>query len=296
MNKSRLVPAFFICRGAGLKSFKFKEKSLPLDHAHVMGILNVTPDSFSDGGQFAGVEQAMTHARQMVAAGAAIVDVGGESTRPGAAPVSLQQEMDRVLPVVESLTKNVDTIISVDTSSPEVMTEAAALGAHLINDVRALQRSGAMAAAAMTGLPVCLMHKQGEPDSMQDDPVYADVMTDVHDFFVERIAACHRAGIEQHQIILDPGFGFGKLLNHNLTLLNRLDQLTIGGCPLLVGMSRKRMIGEVLNKAVNDRLNGSLALAAAAVMNGAWIVRVHDVAETVDVVRMLNAVKQENLA
>ncbi|WP_243645846.1 dihydropteroate synthase [Reinekea marinisedimentorum] len=279
-----------------MKSFKFKEKSLPLDHAHVMGILNVTPDSFSDGGQFAGVEQAMTHARQMVAAGAAIVDVGGESTRPGAAPVSLQQEMDRVLPVVESLTKNVDTIISVDTSSPEVMTEAAALGAHLINDVRALQRSGAMAAAAMTGLPVCLMHKQGEPDSMQDDPVYADVMTDVHDFFVERIAACHRAGIEQHQIILDPGFGFGKLLNHNLTLLNRLDQLTIGGCPLLVGMSRKRMIGEVLNKAVNDRLNGSLALAAAAVMNGAWIVRVHDVAETVDVVRMLNAVKQENLA
>lgn len=258
-----------------------------------MGILNVTPDSFSDGGRYSRLDLALNHAEQMVADGAAIIDVGGESTRPGAAPVSLSQEMDRVLPIVESLAKNLDTIISVDTSSPELMTEAAALGAHLINDVRALQRAGAVQAAAHSGLPVCLMHIQGEPGSMQDNPVYTDVMDDVHNFFVERLEACNHAGIQQDQILLDPGFGFGKLLGHNLTLLNRLDQLTIGGCPLLVGMSRKRMIGEVLNKEIDDRLNGSLALAAAAVMNGAWIIRVHDVPETVDVVRMLNAVKQE---
>jgi dihydropteroate synthase len=278
-----------------LNSFVFKNKSLPLNQAHVMGILNVTPDSFSDGGRFNRQDRALKHAEQMIQAGAAIIDIGGESTRPGAVPVSLQEEMERVLPVVELLAANLDTVISVDTSSPALMTEAAALGAHLINDVRALQRDGALEAAAETGLAVCLMHKQGEPESMQDDPVYADVMNDVCEFFVERIHTCEQAGIAKSKIILDPGFGFGKRLNHNLVLLNRLNQLIIDDCPLLVGMSRKRMIGEVLNKEVDDRLYGSLALAAAAVMNGAWIVRVHDVAETVDVVRMLNAIKQESL-
>lgn len=261
-----------------------------------MGILNVTPDSFSDGGKFNKVDHALKHAEQMIANGAAIIDVGGESTRPGAAPVTLQQEMDRVLPIVEGLSSRLDTIISVDTSSPELMLEAAALGTHLINDVRALQKPGALEAASSTGLPVCLMHKQGEPKDMQDDPSYSDVISDVREFFSERLSACVEHGINKDKILLDPGFGFGKLLGHNLTLVNRMEQLSVDGCPLLVGMSRKSMIDGVLNKPVDERLYGSLALAAASVMKGAWIVRVHDVAETADVVRMLNAVKQESTA
>lgn len=260
-----------------------------------MGILNVTPDSFSDGGRFSECDAALRQAEQMVVDGTALIDVGGESTRPGAKPVPLQQEMDRVLPVVERIAKELDTIISIDTSSPELMAEAARLGGHLINDVRALQKPGALASVAEAGLPVCLMHKQGEPKDMQNNPVYRDVVEEVRAFFTERISACQAAGIDRQNIILDPGYGFGKLLAHNLTLVNRLSELAVDGLPLLVGMSRKSMIDGVLKRSVDERLYGSLALAAAGVMNGAWIVRVHDVAQTVDVVKMINAVKQETV-
>ncbi|WP_187265506.1 dihydropteroate synthase [Reinekea thalattae] len=278
-----------------MSMFKFKDRQLSLDQSHVMGILNVTPDSFSDGGQHKHLDDALVRAEQMVAEGAAFIDVGGESTRPGAEPVSLQQEMDRVLPVVEALASRVDALISVDSSSAAVMTESAKLGAHLINDVRALQREGALQAAASTGLPICLMHKQGEPVNMQDNPEYENIISDVAEFFQQRINACHHVGIDTDRLILDPGFGFGKRLEHNLLLLNRLSDIQVDQLPLLVGMSRKTMIGDVLNKPVDQRLYGSLALAAAAVMKGAWIVRVHDVAETVDTVRMINAVKQEHV-
>jgi len=275
--------------------FLFKDKPLARNVAHVMGVLNVTPDSFSDGGAYNRLDSALRQAEKMIVDGASIVDVGGESTRPGAKPVSSTEELDRVLPVIEALTANVDTIISVDTSTPEVMVESAKLGAHLINDVRALQRQGAMEAAVLTGLPVCLMHMQGQPESMQESPEYIDVVNEVRNFFSDRISECVHAGIDRDQIILDPGFGFGKALEHNLRLVNRMSGLAESGLPLLVGMSRKSMIGAVLNKPVDQRLAASLALASAAVMNGAWIVRAHDVAETVDVVRMLNAVRLERL-
>jgi dihydropteroate synthase len=277
------------------QEFHFRDKSLTLDRSHVMGILNVTPDSFSDGGMFRHREAALTQALQMIRDGAAIIDVGGESTRPGAEPVSLQEEMDRVLPVVELLAKETDTIISVDTSSPELMLEVAELGAHLINDVRALQKPGALGAAAQTGLSVCLMHMQGQPDSMQADPAYQNVVEDVKSFFDLRVQACTKAGIPNDRILLDPGFGFGKRLEHNLKLVNRLPALSVSEMPLLVGMSRKSMIGTVLNKPIEQRLEGTLALTAAAVMAGVFIIRVHDVPQNVDVVRMLNAVRQEEV-
>ena len=264
---------------------------LDLTHPQVMGILNVTPDSFSDGGQFRQRDAALRHAAAMVAAGATLIDVGGESTRPGAAAVSCEEELARVIPVVEAIAAELDVIISVDTSTAEVMRESARAGAGLINDVRALQRPGALAAAAESGLPVCLMHMRGEPTTMQQDPQYADIVSEVESFLQARIEACVAAGIARERLVLDPGFGFAKTLDHNLRLFKHLEALHAFGLPLLVGVSRKSMIGKVLGHEVGGRLYGSLGLAALAVAKGAHILRVHDVAETVDVVRMIAAVE-----
>ncbi|NMX33181.1 dihydropteroate synthase [Pseudomonas sp. WS 5413] len=264
---------------------------LDLAHTHVMGILNVTPDSFSDGGRFSQLDAALRHAAAMVAAGATIIDVGGESTRPGARAVSPVEEMERVAPIVERIHRELDVIISVDTSTPAVMRETARLGAGLINDVRSLQRDGALDAAAATGLPVCLMHMLGEPGTMQDAPHYDHLVAEVTEFLVDRIAQCAAVGIAPERIILDPGFGFAKTLQHNLSLFKHMESLHALGRPLLVGVSRKSMIGMALNRPVGERLYGGLALAAFAVAKGARILRVHDVAETVDVVRMIEAVE-----
>lgn len=264
---------------------------LDLSRPHVMGILNVTPDSFSDGGQHAGVDAALRHADAMLAAGATFIDVGGESTRPGARIVSPNEELERVAPVVEAIARELDVIISVDTSTPAVIREAARLGAGLINDVRSLSRDGALQAVAGSGLPVCLMHMRGEPGDMQNDPRYDDVASEVVSFLRERMEACAAAGIPADRVVLDPGFGFAKNFAHNLSLFNRLEQLHTLGRPLLVGVSRKSMVGQALQRDVSHRLYGSLALAALAVAKGASILRVHDVAETVDVVRMIAAVQ-----
>ena len=263
---------------------------LDLAHTHVMGILNVTPDSFSDGGRFAALDAALRHAEAMVQAGATLIDVGGESTRPGAPVVLPQEELDRVAPVVERIARELDVIISVDTSAPIVMTEVARLGAGLINDVRSLRREGALQAAATTGLPVCLMHMLGEPGDMQDNPRYDDLVGEVSAFLVDGMARCAAAGIGPERIVLDPGFGFAKTLQHNLSLFKHMEALHALGRPLLVGVSRKSMVGQTLNRPVAERLYGSLALAALAMTKGARILRVHDVAETVDVVRMIAAV------
>ncbi|MGJ7474972.1 dihydropteroate synthase [Pseudomonas fulva] len=264
---------------------------LDLSRTHVMGILNVTPDSFSDGGRFSQRDEALRHAEAMVAAGATLIDVGGESTRPGARPVSVTEELERVAPMVEAIHRHLDVVVSVDTSTPAVMREAARLGAGLINDVRALERDGALDAAAATGLPVCLMHMRGEPGTMQDDPHYDDVTEDVARYLQQRMMACADAGIEADRIVLDPGFGFAKTLAHNLSLFKHLEALQRLGRPLLVGVSRKSMIGLTLERPVGERLYGSLALAALAMTKGASILRVHDVAQTVDVVRMIAAVQ-----
>ncbi|NNB60957.1 dihydropteroate synthase [Pseudomonas fragi] len=263
---------------------------LDLAHTHVMGILNVTPDSFSDGGRFAPLDAALRHAEAMVLAGATLIDVGGESTRPGAPVVSPQAELDRVAPVVECIARELDVIISVDTSAPIVMTEVARLGAGLINDVRSLRREGALQAAAATGLPVCLMHMLGEPGDMQDNPRYEDLVGEVSAFLADSMVRCAAAGIGPERIVLDPGFGFAKTLQHNLSLFKHMEALHALGRPLLVGVSRKSMVGQTLNRPVAERLYGSLALAALAMTKGARILRVHDVAETVDVVRMIAAV------
>lgn len=264
---------------------------LDLAHPQVMGILNVTPDSFSDGGRFRQRDEALRHAAAMVAAGASLIDVGGESTRPGALQVSADEELQRVAPVVEAIAAELDVIISVDTSCPQVMRESARLGAGLINDVRSLRREGALQAAAESGLPVCLMHMQGEPETMQKNPHYDDLLAEVQAFFAERMAACAAAGIAAERIILDPGFGFAKNLQHNLSLFKHMQVLHGFARPLLVGVSRKSMIGQALGREVDQRLAGGLALVALAVAKGACILRVHDVAETVDVVRMIAAVE-----
>ncbi|MFZ2319142.1 MAG: dihydropteroate synthase [Pseudomonas sp.] len=264
---------------------------LDLAHPQVMGILNVTPDSFSDGGRFRQRDEALRHAAAMVAAGASLIDVGGESTRPGAMQVSADEELQRVAPVVEAIAAELDVIISVDTSCPQVMRESARLGAGLINDVRSLRREGALQAAVESGLPVCLMHMQGEPETMQKNPHYDDLLAEVQAFFAERMAACAAAGIAAERIILDPGFGFAKNLQHNLSLFKHMQVLHGFARPLLVGVSRKSMIGQALGREVDQRLAGGLALAALAVAKGACILRVHDVAETVDLVRMIAAVE-----
>ncbi len=265
------------------------QKTLDLDKPVVMGILNVTPDSFSDGGKFVDVDRAITHAKQMMAQGASIIDVGGESTRPGAQPVTIDDELERVVPVIEALT-SLDVWISVDTSKAEVMTAAAGAGADLINDVCALRQAGAIEAAAATGLPICLMHMQGEPRTMQADPSYDDVLHDVSEFLTDRIEACELAGIAPDRLVLDPGFGFGKTLAHNLELLANLDHLIESfELPLLVGVSRKSMFGQLLNAPLDQRLAGGLAAAVAAAQQGAHIIRVHDVRETVDALTVLAA-------
>jgi len=259
-----------------------------------MGILNTTPDSFSDGGRYyqnnrIAVDKALRHAELMLQQGASIIDVGGESTRPGAAPVSVQEELERVIPLLEALVQRFDALVSVDTSTATVITEAARAGASLINDVRALSRAGALEAAADAGLPVCLMHMQGSPQTMQLQPHYSDLVEEVAAYLAARAEACRSVGIPADQILVDPGFGFGKTLNHNFQLLRELPRLAQLGYPLLVGMSRKSMIGNLLGRTVDERLAGSLAAALLGVQNGAAIVRVHDVAQTADVLKVLAA-------
>ncbi len=256
-----------------------------------MGILNLTPDSFSDGGRFLARDAALRHAEGMAAAGAAIIDIGGESTRPGAQPVSVEQELERVVPVIEALAAETSVPLSVDTSKPQVMREAVAAGAGLINDVLALRIPGALEAAAETGVPVCLMHMQGEPRTMQQEPTYQDVVAEVSAFLAERVAACEAAGIGRERLLLDPGFGFGKTLSHNLVLLRDLSSLGSLGLPLLVGISRKSMIGSLLGGVpVDQRLHGNVAAAVVAVMRGAAIIRAHDVRETVEALKLVAAV------
>lgn len=267
---------------------------LDLSYPRVMGILNVTPDSFSDGGRHVAIDDALRHAEQMLAQGAAIIDVGGESTRPGAEQLSPGEELDRVAPVIERLVRELDALVSVDTSCAQVMQEAAALGAGMLNDVRSLEGEGALAAASATGLPVCLMHRQGEPRDMQLAPHYdVPIEEAVVDYLAERIAACEAGGLRRERLLVDPGFGFGKTVEHNLRLLNRMQQLAVLELPLLVGMSRKSMIGKVLGRPVEERLAGGLALASLAVERGARIVRVHDVSPVMDAVNMTWAVLEE---
>lgn len=255
----------------------------------VMGVLNLTPDSFSDGGRFTGHDAALQHARAMVDAGADIIDIGGESTRPGASDVSVQQELDRVIPVLEALSRQLDVVLSVDTSKAEVMRAAAQSGAGFINDVYALRREGALETAAGLGLPVCIMHMQGEPRSMQSQPHYEDVVQEVSDFLLGRAQAAIDAGIAREHIILDPGFGFGKTIEHNLALIQALPRIRSLGFPVLAGLSRKSILQTLTGRPVEERLAGSLALALAAAAGEADIIRVHDVAQTVDALRVMAA-------
>jgi dihydropteroate synthase len=270
--------------------WRCRNRIIDLSRPVVMGILNVTPDSFSDGGRYAAVDAAIVRAREIVAEGAAIIDVGGESTRPGAAGVEPSVEAARVLPVIEGITASCDAAISIDTSKPEVMTAAVAAGACIINDIYALRAPGARAAAARLKAGVCLMHMQGEPRTMQDSPHYNDVIAEVLEFLLRERRTCVDAGMSEDSIALDPGFGFGKNLEHNLTLLRELPRFAALDAPLLVGVSRKSVIGKILGKPLHERLHGGLGLAALAVCRGARIVRTHDVAATVDAVRCVNAV------
>lgn len=265
-------------------------RALDLSRTAIMGILNITPDSFSDGGIFLTREAAVARAVEMVEEGADLIDVGGESTRPGAQSVSVQEELDRVIPVIEAIARAVVVPISIDTSKPEVMRAAVAAGAGLINDVRALREIDAVATAADLAVPVCLMHMQGEPRGMQHNPSYKDVVAEVGSFLEARIAACEAAGIDRCRLVLDPGFGFGKTVAHNLELLRRLSEFNGFGLPILAGLSRKSMIGALFGLPVNERLYASVALAVTAVQNGAKILRVHDVRATREAIRMWEAV------
>jgi len=259
------------------------------DKPLVMGILNATPDSFSDGGQFNSLQRALEQAERMVEAGVDIIDIGGESTRPGASAVSLQQELDRVIPLISAI-KHLGKPISIDTSKAEVMTESVAAGAAMINDVRALQEPGALSAAVAAQVPVCLMHMQGQPRTMQQTPHYKQVTADVKRFLTQRINACCDAGMDRSMLSIDPGFGFGKSLAHNITLLQQLEQLHDLSLPVLVGLSRKSMIGEITGQPVEQRLAGSIAAVMIAAIKQAKIIRVHDVEETVDAIKMFHAV------
>jgi len=263
-----------------------KGKPLDLSRPQVMGVLNITPDSFSDGGDFFAPEKAVQHALQMEADGAAIIDIGGESTRPGAQPVPEADEIRRIVPVIEALQSRLEVPISIDTQKPGVMRAAIRAGAGFINDVNALRAPGALEAAAESGVPVCLMHMQGDPRAMQDDPQYADVVDEVKAFLQQRLSACEQAGIGSEQILLDPGFGFGKTVHQNLQLLARLGELEHPGYPVVVGLSRKSMIGKLLGLEVGERLPASIALAVLAVERGATLVRSHDVAATWQALQM----------
>lgn len=265
--------------------------TLDLSNPCVMGVLNVTPDSFSDGGRFTSTASAVDHALRMAEAGAHFIDVGGESTRPGAQPIDEEEELRRVIPVIEKIVAQSSVLVSIDTSKPRVMREAVAAGASLINDVYALRAAGALEAAANAPAGICLMHMRGEPRTMQIDPVYGDAVAEVRTFLEERVQACEVAGIELNRLLLDPGIGFGKQLQHNLTLLARLAELSIRGRPVLIGVSRKSMFGSLLGRAVDQRLAGGLAVATAGVLAGASVVRTHDVAETVDAIKVAAALK-----
>jgi len=264
--------------------------ALDLDVPVVMGVLNVTPDSFSDGGRYLDLPSALAHAERMASEGAAIIDVGGESTRPGAAPVDAGEEMQRVIPLIERLIGRLDLPISVDTSKPEVMRAAIAAGASMVNDVTALRDPDALEAVARSDVAVCLMHMQGEPRTMQGAPRYTDVLAEVRGFLRDRVAHCVAAGIPASRLVVDPGFGFGKTLEHNLELLRHLSEIAADGAPVLVGLSRKNMIGQLTGRITGERLGGSIALAMLAVLAGARIVRAHDVGPTMDALRIVAAV------
>ena len=274
------------------------QRVLSLDTPQIMGVLNVTPDSFSDGGQLLSNEgllhdRLLERASQMVADGAAILDIGGESTRPGAAPVSSQEELDRVMGAVQLIAPRLDVILSIDTSTPEVMREAAQAGAGLLNDVRAFSREGAMAAAVASQLPVSLMHMSDEPDRMQEQTEYVDVVTDVKAFLAHRIAACREAGIAKDQVMIDPGFGFGKTVAQNYEMLRRLEEFASFDLPILVGVSRKSMIGAITGRPASERVVPSAVLAVMAAARGASVIRVHDVAETADALAVWQATEGE---
>lgn len=272
----------------------FRGRKVVFNCPKVMGVLNVTPDSFSDGGRYSQVDQALKQAQLMVDQGATFIDVGGESTRPGATEVATQVELDRVIPVIEAIARNIDTIITIDTSKPEVMETAVESGASMINDVRALSKPKALETAAKLAqkydVPTCIMHMQGSPETMQYQPQYAHVVDEIIEFFRLQIERLVSAGFDYKQIMLDPGFGFGKSLDHNYQLLKHFTQLTQFDLPVLAGMSRKSMIGKLLNREINERLAGDIAAATIAAMNGASIIRVHDVAQASDAMKIVEKI------
>lgn len=273
---------------------KANNKTLVLDPPHVMGILNVTPDSFSDGGKFNSLDNALLQAERMIQAGVSIIDIGGESTRPGAPDVSLEEELARVIPAIKAIRAKFDVWISIDTSKAEVMRQAVEAGADLINDVRALQEPGALQAAAEANVPVCLMHMKGQPRTMQASPVYDDVLMDVEAFLQERVEACEAVGISKNQLILDPGFGFGKTIEHNYHLLAHLEKFHTLGLPVLAGMSRKSMIFKLLDKAPADCMVASVTCATIAAMKGAQIIRVHDVEDTLEAMKIIEVMNNNH--
>lgn len=264
--------------------------TLDLTSPRVMGILNVTPDSFSDGGHYSQTDIAVTQAYKFIEEGADIIDIGGESTRPNAEPVSLQEELDRVIPVIESLASKIDIPISIDTYKPAVMHAAIAAGASIVNDVKALQEAGAIEAVANADVAVCLMHMQGEPRNMQDDPHYDDVVKDVVTFLLDRVAICEQAGIQKNRLLIDPGFGFGKTRTHNITLIQQLNTLVNTGYPVLVGLSRKSVLGQIIGNDIDARLYISVSAAVVSAINGAKILRVHDVKATVEALKVVTAI------
>ncbi|MFA0054355.1 dihydropteroate synthase [Vibrio echinoideorum] len=273
---------------------KANNKTLVLDRPHVMGILNVTPDSFSDGGEFSSLDNALLRAERMIQAGVSIIDIGGESTRPGAPEVTLEEELSRVIPAIKAIRAKSDVWISIDTSKAEVMRQAVEAGADLINDVRALQEPGALEAAANADVPVCLMHMKGQPRTMQANPSYDDVLTDVEGFLKERVEACETVGISKEKLILDPGFGFGKTIEHNYHLLAQLDKFHKLGLPILAGMSRKSMIFKLLDKAPADCMVASVTCATIAAMKGAQIIRVHDVEDTLEAMKIIEVMNNNH--
>ncbi|MGB1322658.1 MAG: dihydropteroate synthase [Vibrio gallaecicus] len=273
---------------------KSNNKTLVLDRTHVMGILNVTPDSFSDGGKFNSLDNALLQAEQMIKAGVSIIDIGGESTRPGAPNVSLEEELARVIPVIKAIRAKFDVWISIDTSKAEVMRQAVEAGADLINDVRALQEPGALEAAAEANVPVCLMHMKGQPRTMQVSPSYDDVLKDIEVFLQERVKSCEAVGISKEQLILDPGFGFGKTIEHNYHLLAHLEKFHTLELPILAGMSRKSMIFKLLDKAPADCMIASITCATIAAMKGAQIIRVHDVEETLEAMKIIQVMNNNH--
>ena len=273
---------------------KANNKTLVLDRPHVMGILNVTPDSFSDGGKFNSLDNALQQAERMIKAGVSIIDIGGESTRPGAPDVSLEEELARVIPAIKAIRAKFDVWISIDTSKAEVMRQAVEAGADLINDVRALQEPGALQVAADANVPICLMHMKGQPRTMQTNPSYDDVLQDVEAFLQERVEACEAVGISKERLILDPGFGFGKTIEHNYHLLAHLEKFHSLGLPVLAGMSRKSMIFKLLDKVPADCMVASVTCATIAAMKGAQIIRVHDVEETLEAMKIIEVMNNNH--